>query len=48
MKNYMERIPEIGKTFQSMADETKPDPTRPSVEYNRRQDELILYLPTLE
>ena len=47
MENYMERIPEIGRTFQSMVEETTPDATRPSVEYYRRHNELILYLPTL-
>ena len=47
MKDYTEKIPEIGKTFQAMAEESTPDASRPSIEYYRSHNELILYLPTL-
>lgn len=47
MKNWMSRIDEIGKTFVAMAEREKPrvDRSRPSVEFYRSQDELILLLP---
>jgi hypothetical protein len=40
--------PEImGETFESMAQECDPDPTRPSIEFYRSQNEVILLLPIL-
>lgn len=47
MKNWMSRIDEIGKTFIAMAEREKPrvDHGRPSVEFYRSQDELVLLLP---
>lgn len=47
MKNWMSRTAEIGKTFVAMAerDPHRADESRPSVEFYRSQDELILYLP---
>ena len=47
MENYMEKIPEIGQTFQTMIDEHPWDATRPSIGFYRSRKELILYLPTL-
>jgi hypothetical protein len=35
----------IGPTFQSLADATTPDETRPSIEHYRRRDEIDLLLP---
>jgi hypothetical protein len=38
--------PEImGETFESMAQERDPDPTRPSIEFYKSQNEVILLLP---
>lgn len=47
LKNWMNRIDEIGKTFIAMAEREKSrvDHSRPSVEFYRSQDELILLLP---
>jgi len=47
MMNWTSRIDEIGKTFVAMAEREKPrvDSSRPSVEFYRSQDELILLLP---
>jgi predicted transcriptional regulator YdeE len=35
----------IGPTFQEMTQHTKPDETRPSLEWYRRHDEIDLLLP---
>ncbi len=35
----------IGPTFEQMAARADYDPTRPSVEFYRRMDELVLLLP---
>jgi hypothetical protein len=47
MKNWMSRTDEIGKTFIAMAERERHrvDKSRPSVEFYRSQDELILLLP---
>lgn len=47
MKNWMSRRDEIGKTFVAMAEreKTRVDSSRPSVEFYRSQDELVLLLP---
>jgi len=47
MKNWMSRRDEIGKTFMAMAERerNRVDKSRPSVEFYRSQDELILLLP---
>jgi hypothetical protein len=40
--------PEImGETFELMAQERDPDPARPSIEFYRSQNEVILLLPIL-
>jgi hypothetical protein len=40
--------PEImGEIFESMAQERDPDPTRPSIEFYKSQNEVILLLPIL-
>jgi DNA gyrase inhibitor GyrI len=45
MVGWQERIPEIGKTFDSMSHDYSPDLARPSVEFYRSSRELILFLP---
>ena len=47
MKDWMSRIPDIGKAFIAMADRerSRHDKIRPSLEFYRSQDELILLLP---
>jgi hypothetical protein len=45
LPDWEERIPEIGQTFQRMAQECERDPSRPSVEFYRSQRELELLLP---
>src|SRR5688572_17326882 len=47
LKNWMNRIDEIGKTFMAMTEREKPrvDHSRPSIEFYRSQDELVLLLP---
>jgi hypothetical protein len=47
LKNWMSRIDEIGKTFLAIAERERHrvDKNRPSVEFYRSQDELILLLP---
>lgn len=47
MKDWSRRIPEIGKTFMALAEQYPADPSRPSIEYYRSQEELILHLPVL-
>ena len=41
-------IPLIAPTFEVMAERHTTDPSRPSVEYYRRHDEFVLYLPIRE
>ncbi len=38
-------VPLIALTFEAMAERHTADPSRPSVEYYRRHDEFVLYLP---
>ena len=47
MKNWISRTEEIGKTFVAMGERERHrvDDSRPSVEFYRSQDELILLLP---
>jgi hypothetical protein len=45
LADWADRLPEIGRTFQRMAEDREPDPSRPSVEFYRSQKELILLLP---
>jgi hypothetical protein len=47
MKDWLERIPKIEKTFISLAKQHPSDPERPSIEFYRSQKELILFLPVL-
>jgi hypothetical protein len=35
----------IGPTFEALVESASPDPTRPSIEYYRRRDEIDLLLP---
>jgi hypothetical protein len=46
-ENWTERIPEIGQNFVEMSDEAgeRYDPGRPSIEFYRSHDEVILLLP---
>jgi DNA gyrase inhibitor GyrI len=37
----------MGETFESMAQESDPDPTHPSIEFYKSQQEVILLLPIL-
>jgi hypothetical protein len=41
--NWQPQIPEIGKTFQSMAQEGERDPSRPSIEFYRSEKEVVLF-----
>jgi hypothetical protein len=43
--NWQTRTPEIGTTFQSMAQEAERDSSRPSIEHYRSEKELVLFLP---
>ena len=43
--DWQARMPEIGKTFQSMAAEGERDSSRPSIEFYRSEKELVLFLP---
>jgi hypothetical protein len=47
LDNWTERIPEIGQTFMEMSDEAgqRYDASRPSIEFYRSHDEVILLLP---
>jgi hypothetical protein len=47
MKDWTTKIPEIGKAFVALADRerSRVDDTRPSLEFYRSEDELILLLP---
>jgi len=45
LANWEDHIPQIGQTFQRMAQEDERDPSRPSVEFYRSQRELVLLLP---
>lgn len=42
---WQDRLDEIESTFDAMATETEADPSRPSVEFYRSAQELILLLP---
>lgn len=44
---WSKRTEIIGETFNSMASDHDPDPSRPSIEFYRSQDEVILLLPIL-
>ena len=46
--DYNALIPRIAPTFDAMAELHDADPSRPSVEYYRRHNEFVLYLPILE
>lgn len=43
--DFRKDVPELVAKFEAMAKEHKEDKTRPSVEFYRRHDDLILYLP---
>lgn len=45
MKDWADKVDMIGSTFAEMASIHDPDPDRPSIEFYRREDELILFLP---
>ena len=46
--SYESLVPLIAPTFEAMAARHAADPCRPSVEYYRRHDEFVLYLPIRE
>ena len=41
-------VPLIAPTFEAMAGRHTADPSRPSIEYYRRHNEFVLYLPIRE
>lgn len=43
--NWMEQMPEIGKTFARMSEAFARDPSRPGIEFYRSARELVLFLP---
>lgn len=43
--NWEKNLPEIGKSFQRMGEESERDSSRPSIEFYRSQRELVLFLP---
>lgn len=43
--DFRKDVPELVAKFEVMAKEHKEDKTRPSIEFYRRHDDLILYLP---
>ncbi len=43
--DYKKDVPLLIEKFEKMSKEHEPDKTRPSVEFYRRHDDLILYLP---
>ena len=43
--DYRKDIPRLIEKFEKMAKEHEVDKTRPSIEFYRRHDDLILYLP---
>ena len=43
--NWMENLPEIGKTFARLSDGGVRDTTRPSIEFYRSARELVVFLP---
>jgi len=45
IRDWAGRIEEIGPAFAAMAAEHEEDPARPSIEFYRRRDELVLLLP---
>ncbi len=46
--DYETIIAAIAPTFDALAREHRVDPSRPSVEFYRRHEEFLLYLPVLE
>jgi len=44
---WSKRTEIIGETFDSMASDSDPDPSRPSIEFYSSQDEVTLLLPIL-
>ena len=46
--SYESLVPLIAPTFDAMAERHSADPCRPSVEYYRRHNEFVLYLPIRE
>jgi hypothetical protein len=47
IKGWSSRPEIMGEIFESMAQERDSDPTRPSIEFYRSQQEVILLLPIL-
>jgi hypothetical protein len=43
--NWSNDPPAIGRIFQRMAAEREPDPSRPSIEFYRSHEEVVLFLP---
>lgn len=43
--DYRKDVPKLIEKFEKMTQEHEADKTRPSVEFYRRHDDLILYLP---
>lgn len=43
--DYRKDVPRLVEKFEKMSQEHEADKTRPSVEFYRRHDDLILYLP---
>jgi len=47
VKDWTEKIPQLGEMFDALAEEFTVDPDRPSIEFYRSQSELHLLLPIL-
>ena len=45
LMNWADNMPEIGKSFRRMSEESEHDARRPSIEFYRSQKELVLFLP---
>ena len=46
--DYIALIPQIAPTFDAMAARHRVDLSRPSIEFYRRYDEFVLYLPIVD
>lgn len=46
--DYAALIPQIAPAFDAMAQQHRVDPSRPSIEFYRRHDEFVLYLPIVD
>lgn len=47
VKDWTEKVAQLGEMFDALAEEYQADPERPSIEFYRSQSELHLLLPVL-